>query len=250
MIKRILIVGTSHSVSLCADYDSGLLPANTRWIDYFVTELGYEVINLSMGGCTAQQQFLALYHYLEDHPTEKFDFVIIEGRSIDVRISVPNQAVDTEHWENKEYYEHWLDPSHKWKELYPIVRGTTKFFERFKPNLINWYVEYVYSTQHLIDNVSCNLAMCTLAKQFAPHVFFFSLSDEFHISEKNYNMYNNIAKNILQDYLLDDTHYFKFAPMGDFKKELYFCACGHYNVEGSKILYNKITDILRQKQVI
>ena len=250
MIKRILIVGTSHSVSLCADYDSGLLPANTRWIDYFVTELGYEVINLSMGGCTAQQQFLALYHYLEDHPTEKFDFVIIEGRSIDVRISVPNQAVDTEHWENKEYYEHWLDPSHKWKELYPIVRGTTKFFESFKPNLINWYVEYVYSTQHLIDNVSCNLAMCTLAKQFAPHVFFFSLSDEFHISEKNYNMYNNIAKNILQDYLLDDTHYFKFAPMGDFKKELYFCACGHYNVEGSMILYNKITDILRQKQVI
>jgi hypothetical protein len=247
--KRILILGTSHSVGICTGMPADRLPLGTRWHDYFKTDFDCEVVNLSLGGCTSHQQFLALYYYFCDHK-DRFDLILIEGRTIDTRISIPKR-IETNAWNSADYYSHWLEESHIWKDDYPIHRGSLTYFKKHKLKYNEWYVDYVHSFQHLIDSIAVNLSICKLAEQYSDAVFFFTITTEFFVDDKNYNEYNKISIDMMNQYLLDSTSYFNFKPLDKFKNDANIkCECEHYNIEGSKILYNEIANILSQKKIL
>jgi hypothetical protein len=239
---KILVLGTSHSAGLCSDLESGKVPMGKRWTDHFTND-GHSVINMSMPGCTAHQQFIALYYYLKDHP-DRFDLIIVEGRSLDTRISVPYNIVLKN---NKDYYTNWQLNEHT--NNLPINRRNVNMIEKHLPELLPWYLRYTHSLQHLVDVVSINRMICDLANKYANNVVWFTITTEYYSIDSHHVQFDDIATNIMADYLLDE--YFMFSPMLKYEnKDLYKCECMHYNEHGLKLLYEAVKNKLEQKKLI
>jgi hypothetical protein len=89
-----LIIGTSHSFGACIREENGSYEFENRvkhpnrWQDN-LEKHNYKVTTFARGGCTAQHQLDAFYHYLNDNPKLYWDLIIIEGRDPESFVAYP-----------------------------------------------------------------------------------------------------------------------------------------------------------------
>lgn len=249
MTKKILIVGTSHSVQMCSDTEDGKLHYPHRWHDYLQTEYGYEVENFSFGGVTIYQQFLALYHYLKD--TDKtWDLILIEGRALDLPMTMPSVDEKVYYCDvPSELYYVNVNKSSIGKHI-PVQRygSLTEQKNRVPDSYIPYYVDYTESIVHFIDHISINRAMCDIAARYAKMVKFFCMweiptfSDDPKLRQ-DARMGYELGKDIMGKYLLGDNY--QSIPLPELRSNNnYKCKCHHFNPEGNKIVWGVIKELL------
>lgn len=230
-MKRVLIVGTSHSEATCQRTKDSLILRieNERWHDYF-KNVGCEVTCIARAGCTPELQFMAVHAYLQEHPDATFDFALIEGRSLETNITMPGEP-ETE----KLVYEH------HWKR-YDTSRSVKEFESRellaidsFKiedmPEYKNYYIDYMFSLSHAVNLWTTNYALCNLIKTRCPVVKWFAFSTADMFVRNREHRHIRLGYDIMQEFLLDE----EWWPAHDLSFNLgEICACKHLNEAGHK----------------
>lgn len=242
-MKRVLIVGTSHSEATCVREPDGPIERmiSGRWHDYF-KNYDCEVVSLARAGCTVQQQFLTTFAYLQDNPDARFDIAIVEGRSLETNITIP---VDINLFSgDKLPYEHmygrWLTEKTTSQE---ILAHADSFKIQEYPELVDYFTSYVFSFQHAIDQWTSNYALCSMLKTVSSTVKWFAYSQA-----KKYNINPDtreikIGKDIMREFLFNDG----WPIVGMPTDKQYFCDCGHMNEIGhSYFWYNQIYPRVKQ----
>lgn len=246
--KRILIVGTSHSQSTCrrtADSDIEIIKAN-RWHDYFKTQLGYEVLNISHSACSPHQQLYVLQDYMHNNPGETFDLAILEGRVIESNFNVPfDQYADFS--QGIPAWQHWSSDDvafqSEHKGQLPISRIQAQDFSKGKKfkyhRYAPFFVDYSSSMQHAIDTFSCNYAICQYMATFSKHVRFVSWGGNPDTGTELLEF----GHRLLKDFLFtsaDDNHW----PSIDWDKfnisDSHYCHCGHLNILGNSAAWHSV----------
>jgi len=257
MTKRILIVGTSHSMGCCEGYrsDTEYLKHDERWHDYFKSEFGYEVVNISMSGCTVQQQVLAVYAYFQDNPTAHFDLAIVEGRGIEGTVSDPmhflggppydilNHPSD-DVYEFEKYYAKWLDSAVDRSMYSPITAFAPDFYYDYQKRYMPWYIEYVYSMNHAIDTWSANVTLCDYISKYSDIVKWFNWS---YSCNDVTDLKLKIGKDLLSEYAID------WPILNDIEDKLtpdMDCDCGHFNPKGHRLVWEQIKDKLERSNIL
>ena len=260
MTKRVLIVGTSHSMGSCAGYrvDDPLLKHDERWHDYFKSEFGYEVVNISMSGCTVQQQQLAVYAYFQDNPDAHFDLAIVEGRGIEGTVSEPMHFIggppydifnhpSKDVYDFEEYYKSWLDSAGSNRAMYsPMTALTPTLSYEYQARYSEWYVEYVYSMNHAVDLWSGNLTLCDYVSKHSDIVKWFNWS---YSIDDTTDLKMQLGKDLLSEYatlgwpMLDT-----IEVIGNTSGTA--CVCGHFNPEGHRLVWEQIKSKLERSNIL
>lgn len=234
-MKRVLIIGTSHSEANCQRQDNEPIEIvrEGRWHDYF-KDHGWEVVNISRGGCSTQMQFMATASYFHDNPDAHFDLALVEGRSMETNVSIPTSFTYAE-LNHGDFYKHWLDdhPTKK-GDVSTLINADSHFIEKF-PEYQGWYADYVHSLTHATDLWAANYALCSLISKYATVVkwFTFSASMKFVVNPNQPQI--TLGYDIMKDYILEDTWpWINFDNMPDDA----YCYCKHLNEKGHKIFWD------------
>lgn len=230
-MKRVLIVGTSHSEATCQYEKDGTYERlhGRRWQDY-LEDHECKVTTIARAGTTVELQYMAVHAYFQDNPDAVFDIAVIEGRSIETTISMPGES-----YTDKLPYEHF------WKR-YDTSRSVKEFEQReivaidsekiqHTPELVPYYVEHVFSLNHAVNTWSTNYALCSLIATRANVVKWFAFSNSDVYVKNPEHKHMKLGKDILSDFLLSD----ELWPTVDFQlngDEL--CHCKHMNELGHK----------------
>ena len=258
MSKRVLIVGTSHSMGSCEGYrdDTNHLKHDERWHDYFKSELGYEVVNLSMSGCTAQQQLMTVYAYFKDHPDDKFDLAIVEGRGMESVVSEPmhfrggppddvTAHPSEDEYDFKRYYEKWLDSAEDRHMYSPVTSLPPTISYDYQQRYLAWYIEYVFSMNHALDQWSVNLTLCDYLARYCDTVKWFCWS---YAQDDVTDLKLALGKDLLSRYALDWPilqELYDINAVPDVE-----CDCGHLNPKGHKLVWKAIKNKLESNNIL
>ena len=253
MKKTAIIIGTSHSQASCETDGKMEILRTGRWHDYLKTEHDYDVLNLSRSGVTVQQQLMVAISYFMDNPDLQFDLAIVEGRSMETAVSHPIPGPDS-HIEVQfdrdtvtfsDTYHCWLD-ANEWKEAKfktwePI--NVMDANDRKKEEYLGYFVDYVFSYQHMIDTWSSNLALCNLLERHSKKVLWYTFNTPGEIADPD-NPKNAVGRFLMNKYLLDDVGVQGFKLLtnqgGPMTEEEHYCDCGHLNPAGHKIMWHEI----------
>lgn len=234
-MKRVLVIGTSHSEATCRTAEDSNIERITdgRWHDYF-KKYGCEVTSLARAGCTAQQQLLAVHSYLQMNPDERWDFAIVEGRALETNVSVPSLGLKYD--ANKSAYEYnylrWQTELHATSQL--NIQNIDPVRINEYPEWKGYYTDYVFSYHHALDVWSTNYALCSLLDTVTDNVkwFTFNLAKQFKQDSTLREML--LGKDLMSNYILDDSWPSISTPLG----EKYYCHCGHMNLMGHADFWN------------
>lgn len=251
-MRRVLIIGTSHSQATCA-YDAvnngtPIVYRDGRWHDYFKVDYGWETISLSQSAVSPQQQLETLSTFIKDNPDERFDLVIIEGRSMESNASYPDVNASWTDWTKggmnawqfvKENPEKMGDPPYhtKRKNAGQILEDhATKFYA-------NWFSDYLLSYQHALDTFAINRAMASLASDISDHVRFMALGSTtafppdhpvYDMMEQFMGQYKFKTFKGMQFPALDN------GVLFNYNEEKYKCQCHHMNKLGHVTFWNTL----------
>lgn len=250
-MKKALILGTSHSVSICKkdvndDWRTSRLEEG-RWHDYLQTELGYEVTNISAGGANPSMQLAALTMYLSNHPDETWDLALLEGRSTEPYINIPDVYKDygriyfSENLEdsrilNTDLVKHEVDYSYDINKFGMANYSPLQKNAKNHNGLFETVTKYCHSIPHSIEVHGLNRAILTLLETRAKTVKMWKYSsvvDYLSIEGKwekyffqewcsQYQLFPN-KKNQIYGIKIEDP--------------LLLCACKHLNEEGHKYIW-------------
>lgn len=228
-MKRVLVVGTSHSEATCQYEKNGTYERlkGNRWQDYF-EEHDCEVTTIARAGTTVELQYMAVHAYFQEHPDITFDLAIIEGRSMETTISMPG-TVETDKLVYSSFWKRY-DTSLTVKE-YEQREVLAVDSERIQdtPNFVPYYVEHVFSLNHAVNTWSTNYALCSLIATRAGVVKWFAFSNSAEFAENPNHRHMLLGKDILRDFIFSD----ELWPTIDFqsnKEDL--CECKHLNERG------------------
>lgn len=274
MSKRVLIIGTSHSQAVCQDSGKEIETyTDGRWFDYLYTEYGAEVFKLARSGATAEEQLIAVYNYFKTNPSEKFDFCIVEGRSVQVGVSSPQRQIlgfGDEDFDfknsldiNPYVYNSWTDDYiNNLKKHGPEYTKHFTFADRIdthgvdskfvdKPYLTEWMIDYTMSYLHSIHIWSTNRTMIEFLKNYCDEVKWFSFDCHGDLVKRDpetgeilddIHPYNIMADDFIGNYyLFDDPINNPFIDWqwseewGDWIDKR--CDCGHLNKQGHHRLF-------------
>ena len=243
----------------CEGYrvDTEHLAHDERWHDYFKSEMGYEVVNISMSGCTVQQQLLAVYAYFKDHPEARFDLTIVEGRGMESTVSEPmqfhggppydlhNHTSDDE-YDFKLYYDKWLDSADDRHMYSPLTALSADASYDYQSRYMSWYIEYVYSMNHAVDLWSANLTLCDYISRYSNVVKWFCWSYACMGEVSDLKM--ELGKDILEQYAMawplpEEMKYITSLDDVD-------CDCGHLNPKGHKLVWESIKSKLERDNLL
>jgi len=235
-MKRILIVGTSHSEATCQRTENGPIDRmnSGRWYDYF-KDLGHSVTCLARAGCTVEQQFMAVHSYFQENPNAKFDLAIIEGRSLETNVSIPgtpgpSKITYADFWRR---YDTSLgkDENYRW-EIDNVDSQKIEQYPEYKP----YYVDYVFSLLHSVQHWSTNYAMCKLIEEHADVVKWFAFSTA-TIFNKNPELKElAIGYDMMKSYFISEDCW--PYPRLRFDNDM-ICACHHMNENGHSHFWNE-----------
>lgn len=267
MSKRVLIIGTSHSAGSCEGYhdDTDFLHYDERWHDYFKSEYGYEVVNLSMSGCTVQQQMIAVYAYFKDNPDARFDLAIVEGRSMESTVADPihwyngpPEVAFEDHPRNdvhnfNVYYRAWLDTAdvriaNRRSGYSPMTSMQPTLSYPEQSRLMPWYLEYTFSMLHATEQWSVNLALCSYLTKFVNSVKWFAWSYSYNeVTE----LKMDIGKDMLKSYLFEDGWPEISPEMKEISKlSDVDCDCHHWNPKGHRLVWLAIEKRLKKEGIL
>ena len=262
-----LIIGTSHSFGACIREENGSYEFENRvkhpnrWQDN-LEKHNYKVTTFARGGCTAQHQLDAFYHYLNDNPKLYWDLIIIEGRDPESFVAYPAFPVGyIPNPENKDSTRLWMpwlaaDDAETNLHIHALQARHKRIHDRKRPQfnfdvhtsddkqITSWYKEYVLSDLHLIDVWSVNSALCSLASNYAKVVKWFSFGEIHSITQKSINLQNMFIgeyciKNTLPSLQTNNYKHIFGAKSGTKTR----CHCGHLNESGHKLLWNDILEL-------
>jgi hypothetical protein len=241
----------------CEGYraDTEYLKHDERWHDYFKSEFGYEVVNISMSGCTVQQQVLAVYAYFQDNPGAHFDLAIVEGRGMEGTVSEPMHFIGgppydilnhpaEDLYEFKLYYEKWLDSAVDRVNYSPITALPPDHSYDYQKRYMAWYIEYVYSMNHAVDTWSANVTLCDYISRYSDIVKWFSWS---YSQDDVTDLKLQIGKDLLSEYVIDWPMLNDIEDIGTYDVS---CDCGHFNPEGHKMVWEQIKDKLERSNIL
>lgn len=238
-MKKVLILGTSHSAASCKRNTEIKRLLSGRYHDYFKTEWGWEVTNLSMPGITPQGQLLALTAYLADNPNAHWDLVLFEGRNIENTINIPwphESAAEITDWNNfyhlfedKEVYDKTLKQPFECKSI------TSNSVDKQYSELFGWGVPYVGSINQAVDTYGCNRAIISILEQHCDIVKFWVMSNipKFDVSDEYY-WHRQLAQQLLGKWLLFDKIDHQII-IPDHER----CKCNHANAQGHLRIWNE-----------
>ena len=255
MTKRVLVIGTSHSVGVCGER---ILPKGRRWHDHIKTNYDAEVVSLKFPGCTSLGQFFALSSYFYDNPDQYFDLCIIEGRHKEYTVDSAMEEVafidpKDEHFTwARENYDHWLDedqrlainPMRNRHRSRTVSTSLLKKLDKPTRRLYEDYMSvYFESSLQNMHSISHNFSICALAKQRCETVKWFSWPSH---TVDDLDFYN-LMQEVLYPYLMMSL----YPTITKNVPQHYKCECGHLNEHANrhifKILKPEIDKILEEK---
>jgi len=271
-MKKVLVVGTSHSQAVCKNRDDRInrILLRDRWFDHLHEHWDVEILKLAKSGCSPEEQLISVYNYTKMNPDSYWDLAIIEGRSVQVGVSSPKRNIMGFPLNNDDRddfdFEMGITPSpwpyytwtDSWCQTY-VDSGYSKhelrnfsYADRIdthncdgvnfqhKPYLRDWMIDYTNSYLHSIHVWSTNRAMCELLNKHSKHVTWFSFDCGDDLMDPHHP-YNTMAHDFIGDYYLLDSqntphiHWEWDEKWGDWNDQK--CDCGHLNEEGHRRLY-------------
>lgn len=258
MKRKILVIGTSHSVAICKEtvnQKNATHFLSGRWHDHMGEYYDADVFNLSYAGCTVQQQLSVVYNYFKLNPEIRYDLCVVEGRCVESTISTPDPQINwyddidtSDHSPRHEIYEPWTD------EMVRESRGFTKFVKRYtpigrmdahsgdevNPEYLTWFLNYNESYLHAMDTWFYNYSMMKFLENYCDRALWYSFSTG---TRDPKNLSWELSWDLLKDNALfhKDEHFphIEFSDMKpNWDKDK--CLCGHLNQRGHKRLWEKV----------
>lgn len=246
-MKKVLVIGTSHSEGSCDDLYDGYLKKGQRWHDYINSELGAEVTLLAREGTTTFQQFIAVSSYFYENPDAYFDLVLLEGRLAEYTVDIPYEQT---HWletDNDpgvnvdltwfgERYNRFLDRDVRQgardnREHQLITSVSPNFTYAIEPAsrrkmFEGWMAEYMNSDMNFLTAVMGNISIMNIVKKHTKTAKFFCF-----IGNILENEIEELFAYHMADYIIPDL-YPTAINSYDVNQENYpnhFCPCNHLN---------------------
>lgn len=245
MSKRVLIIGTSHTFGDCEKEESprSRTHSSNMWYYNFYAELGWEIVTLSWTGITIHQQFVAVYEYFKDNPNERFDLAILESRSIDTNVTLPIDNSD--HQDKKAWEVMQLDTIHQ-RQAYPATglgrSNVGEMIDNEHKRYAPFFVDYVKSRQHILDNASLVRSFCTFLEKHVSIVRYMVLSSACKDLDQ-YGFDLTMGYDLIDDWLIGSRENtwpeIKTKPYG-LDDDLYRCKCSHFNILGQRKIWENI----------
>jgi len=244
---KVLIIGTSHTEASCRrhkDDNHVERMMQGRYHDYFKTEFGWETTVIAQGGVTPQAQLYAVTAYFADHPDEKWDLCLFEGRNIETTVMIPHGNDLTKPspptWD--EMYHRFVDKDYYHKDyeypFYCLTIGTEKFdnggvFHQYT----HWADNYVLTPNQMLDFFGCNRAIISLVEERCPIVKFWVFSHPFEVlrNDPDYQFIKPFGEQILGKYFLFDDPWKNVDVPMDMR-----CTCNHPNEQGHKWMWDNV----------
>ena len=253
-MKKVLIVGTSHSAASCTRQENPNYIERInkgRWHDYFTTDLSYNVTLIARSGTTPQDQLMTVIAYMADNPHETWDLCIIEGRSIEDTINIPWQRIHDESnpevssWEDFYYMyqdrdDDYIDRKHM--PFYNKSATSESINDDFKEkSVLPWAINYVESVNQAIDTYGCNRAIISKIEERCQVVKFWIYSHalSFH-NDTKFNLHRKFGEELLGKWLLFGNDWIYNADMLLDLQDDELCECGHPNEAGHKRIWKEL----------
>lgn len=251
-MKKVLVIGTSHSEGSCDDLNDGYITKGERWHDYISSKLGAEVTLLAREGTTTLQQFIAVSSYFYENPDAYFDLVLLEGRLAEYTADIPFEQT---HWletDNDpginvdltwfgERYNRFLDRDKRQgardnREHQLITSVSPRFTYAVEPEsrrkmFEGWMAEYMKSDMNYFTSVMGNVAIMNIVKKHTKVARFFCF-----IGNILENEIEELFAYHMADYIIPEL-YPTAINTYDVNKINYpdhFCPCNHLNPLGIK----------------
>lgn len=251
MTKRVLIIGTSHSVGDCGDTT---LAKGTRWHDHIGNEYDAEVKVLAKSGATSLGQFIALSSYFYENREEYFDLCLIEGRHKEYTMDSPLSGMyytdknDPEYTWYEENYNYWQDKEfrkgvherrHRENSIKISGYNIDKFQDKNKQRLYKEYLAAYFESdlmyQHSIAHAfaTCSIAMrrCKTVKWICWPSHTINNLDYFDLME-----------GVLYPYIIKELYPVIVQDVDD----VYKCECGHLNKAGNTLIWNYVKPYVKE----
>lgn len=237
-MKKVLIIGTSHTESTCL-YKKGepiIRLEGRRWQDY-LEDHDYEVTTIARAGCTVDQQFAAVFSYFHENPDVKFDLAIIEGRALETNIAMPGEPYTNTKINYSSYWKRW-DTSQSIKEYeQETIMPIDSYKIEDKPEHQGYYTDYLFSMHHAWQHWTTTYALCKLVETRAPIVKWWNYSIAADFVSNPDAVQVKLGYDIIKEWFIDDINW----PIG-MTVELYddeLCLCKHANVKGHKRIWDE-----------
>jgi len=244
---KVLIIGTSHTEASCKRHKNDISIERMmqgRYHDYFKTELGWKTTVIALGGVTPQAQLYAVTAYLAEHPDEKWDLCLFEGRNVETTVMIPQKlnlgSIDPPEW--KDMYHRYVDKDyyHGDHELpfYCLSADTEKLQKGgVFQDYAHWANNYVLTYNQMLDIFGINRAIISMVEDRCPIVRFWVFSHPFEIlrDDPEYAYVKKFGEQILGDYFLFDNPW-KNVQVPDNMR----CACNHPDEMGHHWLWKNV----------